>query len=60
MAVKVEMEIYYHLLHWKTWFIQLLSSTEEAKKSMTQAIEKVMNDFADVFSFGNMPNKCHV
>ena len=51
-AVKVEMELYYHLLHWKTWFKQLLSSTEEAKERMNEAFEKVMNDFGDVFSFG--------
>ena len=25
VAVKV-MELYYHLLHWKTWFVQLLGS----------------------------------
>jgi ring-1,2-phenylacetyl-CoA epoxidase subunit PaaC len=52
VAVKVEMEIHYHLLHWKTWFIQLLSSTEEAKERMQVAFEKVINDFSDVFSFG--------
>ncbi len=59
VAVKVEMEIHYHLLHWKTWFVQLLSSTEEAKKRMTQAIEKVMDDFSDVFSFGNHAGHIH-
>ena len=52
VAVKVEMEIHYHLLHWKTWFVQLLSSTEEAKERMQVAFEKVINDFSDVFSFG--------
>lgn len=52
VAVKVDMEIHYHLLHWKTWFVQLLSSTEEAKERMEAAFEKVINDFADVFSFG--------
>ena len=52
VAVKVEMEIHYHLLHWKTWFVQLLSSTEEAKERMLVAFEKVINDFSDVFSFG--------
>lgn len=56
-AVKVNMEIYYHLLHWKTWFVQLLSSTEEAKQKMQSAIEKVMDDFGDVFSFGNHGEK---
>lgn len=52
VAVKVDMELHYHLLHWKTWFVQLLSSTEEAKVRMTAAFEKVINDFSDVFSFG--------
>ncbi|MED4072197.1 1,2-phenylacetyl-CoA epoxidase subunit PaaC [Priestia endophytica] len=53
IAVKINMELYYHLLHWKTWFVQLLSTTEEAKKRMNEAIGKVMKDFNDVFSFGN-------
>ncbi|MGZ4160464.1 MAG: 1,2-phenylacetyl-CoA epoxidase subunit PaaC, partial [Neobacillus sp.] len=52
VAVKINMELYYHLLHWKTWFVQLLSTTEEAKQRMLQAIDKVMNDFGDVFSQG--------
>ncbi|WP_053363525.1 1,2-phenylacetyl-CoA epoxidase subunit PaaC [Bacillus sp. FJAT-27251] len=52
VAVKVDMELHYHLLHWKTWFIQLLSSTEEAKERMKAAFEKVINDFSDVFSLG--------
>ncbi|MFK2826339.1 1,2-phenylacetyl-CoA epoxidase subunit PaaC [Bacillus sp. B190/17] len=52
-AVKVNMELYYHLLHWKTWFVQLLSSTDEAKKKMNEAIERVMKDFGDVFSYGD-------
>ena len=59
MAVKVEMEIYYHRLHWETWFKQLLSSTDDAKKRMIQAIEKVMNDFGDVFSFGDGAQRIH-
>jgi ring-1,2-phenylacetyl-CoA epoxidase subunit PaaC len=52
LAVKVNIELYYHLLHWKTWFVQLLSSTEEAKQRMQAAIERVMCDFGDVFSLG--------
>lgn len=52
-AVRVEMEIHYHLLHWKTWFVQLFSSTDEAKEKMTAAFQKVMNNFDDVFSFGD-------
>ena len=53
VAVKVRMELYYHRLHWETWFKQLLSSTDVAKEKMNDAIELVMNDFGDVFSFGN-------
>ncbi|WP_391118296.1 1,2-phenylacetyl-CoA epoxidase subunit PaaC [Psychrobacillus sp. L3] len=52
-AVKVKMELYYHKLHWETWFKQLLSSTDVAKKKMNNAIELVMGDFGDVFSYGN-------
>lgn len=53
VAVKVNMELYYHLLHWKTWFVQLLSTTEDAKERMIQAMDKVMSDFDDVFSLGS-------
>ncbi|WP_066385719.1 1,2-phenylacetyl-CoA epoxidase subunit PaaC [Neobacillus mesonae] len=52
VAVKVNIELYYHLLHWKTWFVQLLSSTDEAKQRMQAAIAQVMKDFGDVFSLG--------
>ncbi|MFS0689241.1 1,2-phenylacetyl-CoA epoxidase subunit PaaC [Sporosarcina sp. 179-K 8C2 HS] len=52
-AVKVKMELYYHRLHWETWFKQLLSSTDVAKQKMNEAIAHVMNDFGDVFSLGN-------
>jgi ring-1,2-phenylacetyl-CoA epoxidase subunit PaaC len=52
IAVKVNMELYYHLLHWKTWFVQLFSTTEEAKQRMVEAMDKVMEDFGDLFSFG--------
>nr|WP_124071215.1 1,2-phenylacetyl-CoA epoxidase subunit PaaC [Filibacter tadaridae] len=52
-AVKVKMELYYHKLHWETWFKQLLNSTDVAKQKMTEAIARVMVDFGDVFSYGN-------
>jgi ring-1,2-phenylacetyl-CoA epoxidase subunit PaaC len=51
-AVKVRMELYYHRLHWETWFKQLMSSTDVAKKKMNDAISLVMDDFGDVFSYG--------
>ncbi|MEH6941284.1 1,2-phenylacetyl-CoA epoxidase subunit PaaC [Bacillus sp. JJ722] len=53
VAVKVNMEIYFHLMHWRTWFVQLLSSTEQAKTRMSEAIEQVWNDFGDMYSLGN-------
>lgn len=52
VAVKVRMELYYHRLHWETWFKQLMSSTDVAKRKMNDAIARVMDDFGDVFSFG--------
>ena len=52
VAVKMRMELYYHKLHWDTWFKQLLSSTDEAKKKMEDAIKLVIDDFGDVFSYG--------
>nr|WP_106781532.1 1,2-phenylacetyl-CoA epoxidase subunit PaaC [Lysinibacillus timonensis] len=52
VAVKISMELYYHLLHWKTWFVQLFNATEDARKRMTVALEKVMEDCGDLFSYG--------
>lgn len=53
VATKVSMELFYHHLHWRTWFTQLLSSSDEAKERMNKAIDGVMADFGDVFSYGN-------
>ncbi|CAH0198122.1 phenylacetate-CoA oxygenase subunit PaaC [Peribacillus simplex] len=53
VAQKVQMELYYHLMHWKTWFVQLLGSGHlEAVSRMQAAIGKTMPDFAGVFSLG--------
>ncbi|MEK4245818.1 1,2-phenylacetyl-CoA epoxidase subunit PaaC [Psychrobacillus sp. FSL K6-2684] len=52
IALKVKMEIFYHLLHWEIWFKQLLSSTDVAKKKMMHAILQVSDDFSDFFSYG--------
>ncbi|MDG4848167.1 1,2-phenylacetyl-CoA epoxidase subunit PaaC [Peribacillus frigoritolerans] len=53
VAQKVQMELYYHLMHWKTWFVQLLGSGHlEAVSRMKAAIGKTMHDFAGVFSLG--------
>jgi ring-1,2-phenylacetyl-CoA epoxidase subunit PaaC len=54
VAQKVQMELYYHLMHWKTWFVQLLGSGHlEAVSRMKAAIGKTMPDFAGVFSLGH-------
>ncbi|MGE7590716.1 1,2-phenylacetyl-CoA epoxidase subunit PaaC [Peribacillus sp. NPDC101480] len=53
VAQKVQMELYYHLMHWKTWFVQLLGSGHlEAVSRMKAAIGKTMPNFAGVFSLG--------
>lgn len=53
VAQKVQMELYYHLMHWKTWFVQLLGCGHlEAVSRMKAAIGKTMPDFAGVFSLG--------
>lgn len=53
VAAKVRMELHYHLMHWRTWFIQLMGSGhEEALSRMKAAIEKTSRDFKGVFSYG--------
>lgn len=51
-AVKVSMEMFYHLQHWKTWFVQLFNATEDSRKRMSAALEKVVADCGDLFSYG--------
>ena len=51
-AVKISMELYYHLLHWKTWFVQLFTATEDAKRRMQEALDRVLADSDDIFSLG--------
>lgn len=52
-AVKINMELYYHLLHWKTWFEQLIKAGGEARERMEKAIEKANNNLEDLFLLGN-------
>ncbi|PPA72284.1 1,2-phenylacetyl-CoA epoxidase subunit PaaC [Jeotgalibacillus proteolyticus] len=51
-AVKISMELHYHLMHWTVWFTQLLNAGGEAKKRMLKAIAKVEAEFEDVLSLG--------
>ncbi|MBY0120556.1 1,2-phenylacetyl-CoA epoxidase subunit PaaC [Bacillus sp. S/N-304-OC-R1] len=54
IAIKVNMELFYHLLHWKTWFIQLMNAGGESRKRMDEAIKKVFDDFDGVLTLGLM------
>ncbi|MEI5908992.1 1,2-phenylacetyl-CoA epoxidase subunit PaaC [Bacillus spongiae] len=52
VAVKVNMELYYHVMHWKTWIIQLFNATDESRNRMMEALRRVCEEFADVISLG--------
>ncbi|WRP08759.1 1,2-phenylacetyl-CoA epoxidase subunit PaaC [Rossellomorea aquimaris] len=54
MAIKINTELYYHLLHWKTWFIQLMNAGGEARERMNKAIERVLKEFQGVLTLGPM------
>lgn len=56
-AVKVNMELYYHLLHWKTWFRQLMEAGGEARARMEAAVYRVYDYLADLFSYGEKTNE---
>jgi ring-1,2-phenylacetyl-CoA epoxidase subunit PaaC len=51
-AIKVNLELYYHILHWKTWFTQLLKAGGEARTRMIAAIHLVAEDMDGVFHLG--------
>ena len=52
VALKVNMELYYHLLHWKTWFVQLMQAGDEARRRMEAAVQRVCADFEGVLTLG--------
>jgi ring-1,2-phenylacetyl-CoA epoxidase subunit PaaC len=52
MAIKINTELYYHLLHWKTWFIQLMNAGGEARERMNKAIKRVLDEFQGVLTLG--------
>lgn len=58
-ATKINMELYYHLLHWKTWFVQLIDSTDDARNRMENAVKLVEKDFGDMFRFGTYAKEIH-
>ncbi|EKN63523.1 phenylacetate-CoA oxygenase subunit PaaC [Schinkia azotoformans] len=55
VAIKVQSETIYHLMHWRTWFYQLVSAEGEARDRMKAAIEKAWRDVGGLLSLG--PNR---
>jgi len=51
-AAKMKIEQYYHLMHWRTWFQQLLNAGGEARVRMLKAVERVWADFGGVLTLG--------
>jgi ring-1,2-phenylacetyl-CoA epoxidase subunit PaaC len=51
-AIKVNLELYYHILHWKTWFSQLIKAGGEARTRMEAAIQVVAENMEGVFQLG--------
>ncbi|WP_442593594.1 1,2-phenylacetyl-CoA epoxidase subunit PaaC [Neobacillus sp. D3-1R] len=52
-AIKINLELYYHHLHWKTWFSQLIKAGGEARTRMEAAISIVAEDMDGVFHLGS-------
>ncbi|MCD5323479.1 MULTISPECIES: 1,2-phenylacetyl-CoA epoxidase subunit PaaC [Pontibacillus] len=52
VAIKVNTELYYHLMHWKTWFKQLITIPGEAQERMLEAVSKVLEDMDGVLTLG--------
>jgi ring-1,2-phenylacetyl-CoA epoxidase subunit PaaC len=51
-ARKILTEQTYHLMHWQTWFRQLMQSTEEARARMEQALLRCWEDMGGVLTYG--------
>lgn len=51
-AVKISMELHYHLLHWKTWFLQLMQAGGEARRRMEEAASGTYTMMGDLLNLG--------
>jgi ring-1,2-phenylacetyl-CoA epoxidase subunit PaaC len=51
-AIRVNLELFYHILHWKTWFSQLIKAGGEARTRMEAAIQIVAEDMGGIFELG--------
>ena len=51
-AVKINMEQYYHVMHWKVWFHQLSMTQGEGRERMLSAIDRVWREYAGLLAYG--------
>jgi ring-1,2-phenylacetyl-CoA epoxidase subunit PaaC len=58
-ATKVAREKYYHRLHGETWFNQLATTTDTARKKLVEAIDKVWEDIGGLFQLGEHAQELH-
>jgi ring-1,2-phenylacetyl-CoA epoxidase subunit PaaC len=49
---KMLTELNYHLYHWQVWMKQLADSTDEARRRLEAAVEKVWDDIGELFQLG--------
>lgn len=54
IVTKISAELYYHQMHWTAWFTQLFTATEESRSRMIAALEEVIKDAGDLFSYGDV------
>ncbi|KUP09294.1 phenylacetate-CoA oxygenase [Bacillus coahuilensis m2-6] len=52
ISTKMSMELFYHHLHWKTWFVQLFTAGGEAKTRMSQALTIILQEAEGLFDMG--------
>ena len=51
-AARVSIELFYHMMHWRTWFQQLMLAGGEARTRMESAISQVMDEMEGVLTLG--------
>ncbi|HEY4554511.1 MAG TPA: 1,2-phenylacetyl-CoA epoxidase subunit PaaC [Bacillaceae bacterium] len=51
-AVNINMEQYYHVMHWRVWFEQLCRGKGEARERMAAAIGRAWDELDGLLSYG--------
>ena len=57
LAANIQVELHYHVMHWKVWFQQLCLNDGVARRRMEAAIKRVWGEFAGVLSFGPLGDR---